>query len=99
MVIGMARYYTLTHEPKPKELREIAEKHFARYRDYCRVWYEDGTKGVYANNCYYVSNLDSPNQWIVSFYSAQLEKDGSFGRLGIIRAKRIVEEKKKGVDN
>lgn len=96
----MARYYVLNHEPKPKELQEIAKKHFSRYRDHCRVWYEDGTKGVYANDCYYViHNLDAPNQWIVSFYSAQLEKDGSFGLLGIIRAKRIVEEKKKGVDN
>jgi hypothetical protein len=91
--------YWFNHRPTMEELKELTKKHLARYEDYCRVWYDDNSSEIFKNTeavCHTHYKEESVRYRVV-FVSPKLAKDGSFGVLGIIRAKRIVKQQPKRV--
>lgn len=84
--------YEFSHYPTAAEIKEISQRHKAEVEDYVRIWFEDGTTKTYSNIVpkifYYNENL-----WIIKFFSKELYAPGSFGRLRIIRSKRIIKRK------
>ena len=89
--------YRFNHRPTEEELKELTKKHLARYEDYCRVWYDDNSSEIFKNteaicHTYYKGRSI---QYCVVFVSPRLAKEGSFGTLGIIRAKRVIRQKPK----
>jgi hypothetical protein len=88
------RYYSFTHEPTSKELKELTDQHLHNYHDYCRVWYWDGRKESFNNDLPGVYYYEAEKIWNVYFYSSELESYPiSFMGRGIIRTKRVVEKK------
>lgn len=82
--------YKFNHNPTAKEIKETTEYHLSRYVDYCRVWYENGSKEIFKNTtpiCYY----DGDN-YFIAFKAKEIMTDGSFGRKGIIRSKRCIKQ-------
>lgn len=82
--------YKFDHNPTAKEIKETTKYHLSRYADYCRVWYEDGSNEVFKNTipvCHY----DGDN-YFITFKAKEIMTDGSFGRMGIIRAKKYVRQ-------
>lgn len=87
--------YGFDHNPTAKEIKKTAEYHLSHYADYCRVWYDDGSKGIFINDvpvCYY-----NGDNYFIAFRAKEIMTDGSFGRMGIIRSKRYIRQiSKKG---
>lgn len=82
--------YKFDHKPTAKEIKKTTEYHLSHYADYCRVWYDDNTTEVFNNTtpiCYY----DGDN-YFIAFGAKEIMMDGSFGRMGIIRAKRYIRQ-------
>lgn len=82
--------YKFDHKPTAKDIKKTTEYHLSHYVDYCRVWYDDGSTEIFNNTipgCYY----DGDNYYII-FEAKEIMAAGSFGRMGIIRAKRCVRQ-------
>lgn len=82
--------YKFDHNPTAKEVKETTKYHLSHYADYCRVWYDDGSTEVFNNTipvCYY----DGDN-YFIAFKATEIMRDGSFGRMGIIRSKRYFRQ-------
>ena len=82
--------YKFDRKPTAKEIKETTEYHLSHYVDYCRVWYDDGSKEIFKNDtpvCYY-----NGNNYFITFEAREIMTDGSFGRMGIIRAKRCIRQ-------
>ena len=83
--------------PTQAEIKEVVKYHEA-FQDYCKVWLEDGTTKLFDNDTpivHYFSSWPDKSYYYIDFVNAQLNKEGSFGKFGIIRAKRIIEKKQK----
>ena len=80
--------YELTKRPNAHELNEIIDHHERHYLDYCRVWFDNGSTGVY-HNTMPVQHYQSPNKYYVDFQNPILHQEGAFGVMGIIRSKRV----------
>lgn len=80
--------------PTPAEIKEVAKYHEAFQEDYCKVWFDDGSKRLFKNDMPIVSYYSGGQKsyYFVEFVNKHLQKEGSFGRLGIIRSKRIIKE-------
>jgi hypothetical protein len=80
--------YKFDHTPTEKEIEETIEYHLSHYIDYCRVWYKDGSKGIFKNAIptFYCYGADH----FIAFKAKEIMTEGSFGRMGIIRSKRYV---------
>lgn len=88
--------YKLKHEPKARELKKIEEHHNTHYVDYCKVWFDNGEKGEYKNDCPIIRYHDDRKCYIIDFYNPIIGRGtGQFGAMGIIRAKRIIRQVKK----
>lgn len=88
------RRYVIKHfkeKPTKKEIREV-EKYHATFQDYCRVWLEDGSIRIYQNDtskvCYFSNGPRS--YYFIDFVNEELYPTGSFGKIGIIRSKKII---------
>ena len=82
--------YFLNHRPSVKELNDIVNHHNAHYVDYCKVWFADGTKRNYFNT---EPRIDywAEDKIDVDFFNPTLRcQEGQFGKMNIIRAKRII---------
>ena len=79
--------------PTPAEIKEVAEYHEAFQEDYCKVWLADGSKRLFKNDIPIVSYYSGGqgSYYFIEFVNKHLLKEGSFGRLGIIRSKRIIK--------
>jgi hypothetical protein len=79
--------------PTPAEIKEVAEYHEAFQEDYCKVWLADGSKRIFKNDMpivnYYSGGQGS--YYYIEFVNKHLYGEGRFGRLGIIRSKRIIK--------
>lgn len=87
--------YKFDHRPSAREIEETVEFHNYFYDDYCNVTFDDGTKRKYKNTepaIYYYSKSD----FRIDFHNPILRQEGISGKLGIIRSKRVILEKKKG---
>ena len=82
--------YKFDHNPTAKEIKKTIEYHLSHYVDYCRVWYDDGSNEILKNNIP-ICNYDGDN-YFVTFWAKKIMTDGSFGRMGIIRSKRIIKQ-------
>lgn len=92
--------YKLKHEPKARELKNIENYHNTHYVDYCKVWFNNGEKGEYENNCSVIYYNAEEKYYIVDFYNPIIGRGtGQFGAMGIIRAKRIIQQIKKDLTN
>lgn len=84
--------YEFSHYPTALEVKELSQRHEAQVEDYVKVWFKDGTIRTYSNVIpkifYYNENL-----WGIKFFSKELYMPGSFGRLEVIRSKRIIKRK------
>ena len=88
------RYYSFTHEPTSKELKELTDQHLRNYHDHCRIWYRDGRKESYVNDLPGVYYYESEGTWQVYFYSSVLEcLPIRFWSRDVVRYKRVVEKK------
>ncbi len=88
------RYYSFTHEPTSKELKELTDQHLRNYHDHCRIWYRDGRKESYVNDLPGVYCYSSEGTWLVYFYSSELEcLPIRFWSRDVVRYKRVVEKK------
>lgn len=78
--------------PTPAEIKEVAKYHEAFQEDYCKVWFDDGSKRLFKNDMPIVSYYSGEESYyFIEFVNKHLHKEGSFGRLGIIRSKRIIK--------
>ena len=78
----------LTTSLLQKKSKKTTEYHLSHYTDYCKVWYDDGSKEIFKNDipvCYY-----NGDNYFIIFEAREIRTDGSFGRMGIIRAKRYI---------
>lgn len=77
--------------PTQAEIEKMAEYHEAFQEDYCKVWLADGSKRIFKNDMPIVNyySCGQGSYYFIGFVSKHLYKEGSFGRLGIIRSKRI----------
>lgn len=82
--------YELSKHPNAHELNEIIADH-DKYLDYCRVWFDNGSTGVYYNTMP-VQYYKSPNKYCVEFRNPILHQEGAFGVMGIIRSKRVCKK-------
>ena len=88
------RKYIVEHfkeRPTQKEIR-IIEKYHATFQDYCRVWLSDGSIRIYQNDTpkvHYFSN-GHHSYYFIDFVNEELYPTGSFGKIGIIRSKRVI---------
>lgn len=88
------RYYSFTHEPTSKELKELTDQHLRNYHDHCRIWYRDGRKESYVNDLPGVYYYSYEGIWQVYFYSSELEcLPIRFWSRDVVRHKRVVEKK------
>lgn len=78
--------------PTQEQIESCINQH-NKYIDYVKVWFDDNTKKIYYNTEYVVLiKCDfglGKYRYEVDFYNSDLSKEGSFGRLGIIRSKRV----------
>ena len=78
--------------PTPAEIKEVAKYHEAFQEDYCKAWLADGSKRLFKNDMPIVSYYSGEESYyFIEFVNKHLLKEGSFGRLGIIRSKRIIK--------
>lgn len=80
--------YTLNYKPKDRHLETIIEHHKTHYVDYCKVWFENGTKKIYYNTepvCYWFS----ADEIMIDFVNPIIHRS-SFKKMGIVRAKRVL---------
>ena len=82
--------YKFDHKPTAKEIKKATEHYLSHYTDYCRVWYDDGSTEIFSNTIP-VCNYDGRN-YFITFGAAEIMTEGSFGRMGIIRSKRIIKQ-------
>ncbi len=79
--------------PTLAEIKEVAKYHEAFQEDYCKAWLADGSKRLFKNDMpivnYYSDGQES--YYFIEFVNKHLYREGSFGRLGIIRSKRIIK--------
>lgn len=91
--------FTFKKYPTPKQIENCINQH-NKYIDYVKVWFDNNTKRIYYNTEYIVLTkcdfCSGRYYYEVYFYNPDLSKVGSFGRLGIIRTKRVKILKKKG---
>lgn len=77
--------------PTKKQIESCINQH-NKYIDYVKVWFDNNTKKIYYNTEYVVITrydyLSNP-YYEVYFQNSDLSGIGSFGRLGIIRTKRV----------
>ena len=88
--------YKFDHKPTAKEIKKTTEYHLSNYTDYCKVWYDDGSKEIFKNDipvCYY-----NGDNYFITFEAGEIRAEGSFGQMGIIRAKRYIRQISKKVD-
>ena len=88
--------YKFDHIPTAKEIKKTTEYHLSHYTDYCKVWYDDGSKEIFKNDIP-VCNYNGDN-YFITFEAREIRTDGSFGQMGIIRAKRYIRQISKKVD-
>lgn len=79
--------YELAKDPSNDELNKIIAHHAENYLDYCRVWFDDGSTKVYYNTMP-IFGYDPPKCY-VDFRNPIIYGEGKFGKMGIIRAKRV----------
>ena len=83
---------TFKNLPTNKEIRACVEKH-SKSVDYVRVWLKDNTSKVFYNTDYQVIQVYNrrlrQSCYEIRFFNPNLISPGSFGRLGIIRSKRV----------
>lgn len=88
------KYHTKQFKSKPTqaEINKAADAHEI-VQDYCKVWLADGTKKYFKNDMPvlgYYSGGPGRSYYYIYFVSKHLQDKGSFGRLGIIRSKRVI---------
>lgn len=88
----MQTYFFGENRPTLKQLKDTINKH-NDYTDYVRVWFADGTSRIYYNTEPRVDYYCNKG-YFITFESPELSVTGSFGRLGIIRSKRVIIKKK-----
>ena len=80
--------YKFNHKPTAEEIKKTAEYHLSHYIDYCKVWYDNGSKEIFKNDTP-VRNYNG-YYYFITFGAKEIMTGGSFGRLGIIRSKRCI---------
>lgn len=91
----MSKEFVFNHFPTPQEIKKCVEEH-NKYTDYVRIWYDDNTKEIFYNTVpQTIGILDRYGciSYRVIFVNSILNKPGTFGKLGIIRSKRICIKK------
>ena len=83
--------YVLNKSPNARELNKIVTDHSDNYLDYCRVWFDDNSTAVYYNTIP-ILHYQAPNVYYVDFKNPILHREGAFGKLGIIRSKRVCKK-------
>lgn len=86
--------YKKTLYPKRLTAKQV-EKEILRhlkYIDYCRVWFKDGSSKIFYNTIP-IERTTIDRFYYLDFVNSELSKNGTFGRMGIIRSKRIVVRK------
>lgn len=75
---------TLTAKQVEKEI----SRH-SKYTDYCRVWFEDGSSQIFYNTVP-IEKRTSEGFYYLTFVNSKLSKTGAFGKMGVVRSKRVV---------
>lgn len=91
----MSKEFMFKHFPTPQEIKKCVEEH-NKYTDYVQIWYDDNTKEIFYNTVPQITCvLDKYGHFVykVVFVNSFLSKPGTFGKLGIIRSKRICIKK------
>lgn len=84
--------FSFNHQPTPKEIERVTDTHEKLFTDYVRVWFDNGTSRVYSNTMPVVCYI-TEEKWEVRFFAPELLPIGAFGKLGIIRAKRVLNHR------
>ena len=83
--------YKKTLYPKSLTAKQVAkeiERH-SKYIDYCKVWFKDGSSKIFYNTVP-IERLTIDRFHYLEFVNSELSITGSFGKMGIIRSKRVV---------
>ena len=91
----MSKDFMFKHIPTPQEIKKCVEEH-NKYTDYVRVWYDDNTNEIFYNTVpQTICILDRYGSILykVIFVNLFLDRPGTFGKLGIIRSKRVYIKK------
>ena len=83
--------YKKTLYPKrltAKQIEKEVTRH-SKYIDYCKVWFEDGSSKIFYNTVP-IERLTIDRFYYLDFINSELSKTGAFGKMGIIRSKRVV---------
>ena len=80
--------------PKSLTAKQVSEeilKH-SEYIDYCRVWFDDNSTKIFYNTIPIERRTDKGFCYLI-FVNSELSPAGAFGKIGIIRSKRVVTKR------